>query len=406
MLFQLHDRLGGVTELAALPGESVATVLHRHRIPIPSVVVLKDEQVVVNETQTLTSGGAYVAQLIEGYDLSGILNTYEDLYGSSVDAPAVLARLRLDVTGQLETSRYELSLDAVVQYVEDTVGDTCAEFDVFSRDAAATPLLLGLSGGVDSTALLLALVANKYRFPGLQLVTATFEDVDTASATHQRAADMARAHSSRHLVVPAELARSTFHLKMPLLEALRYLMNTEDAHKVMYADHHTTRRALELAALEQGISRIALGLHVSDLVAGLLNGMFTGYAVDSIPVRKVGEIEYVYPLAFLHKRLLHLYYRAKTGAFATHAHPNAWELQPTDRNFYYYLADSLLELWPGAELFLYSAHKWRGRRSDAKIEEQCENCGSTLLHQRFTSIDSDWCDVCAMFIKHGLLEEG
>ena len=50
----------------------------------------------------------------------------------------------------------------------------------------------------------------------------------------------------------------------------------------MYIDHHTTRRTLETFAEGLSISKIALGLHANDLVAGMLNEWSTGYMAGNI----------------------------------------------------------------------------------------------------------------------------
>jgi tRNA(Ile)-lysidine synthase TilS/MesJ len=400
--FVLHDRLGHSERLVAAEGDTVGLVLRRYRVPPTSVIVLQDGSTVVNQSHPLVEGVRYEARLIEGYDLNAITRMYRDVYDAPSDAALVLERLRFSVDGRLDPDRYELGLDDVVQYVESTVLDTCVEFDFF--DGSRSPaILIGLSGGVDSTSLLLALNSLQRELHDLRIVTATFQDYDVGSPTQPRAAALAREVGVEHHLIPAELVQETFHLRVPLARALEALMDTPDSHKVMYVDHHTTRRALEVFGATVDISTIALGLHVTDLVAGLLNGIFTGYDVAPLPVREIGDVRYVYPLAFLHKRVLHLYYRARTGAFATHAHPNPWELFPQDRNFYYYLADVLQDHWPGLELSLFTAHRWRGRRMPSIVEEVCTNCGSTVLHQPFTPVRSDRCDVCETFAKHDLL---
>jgi tRNA(Ile)-lysidine synthase TilS/MesJ len=345
----------------------------------------------------------YDARLIEGYDIGAIRDAYESLYDRPSDAALTLERLTLALDGALHPARFEMDMDDVVAHVESTMLATSTEFGLFDSDGASS-VVIGLSGGVDSTSLLLGLSAIADQIGGLHIVSATFQDFDTGSPTHSRASQIAASCGVEHHLIAAELAQEVFKLRVPVSDALTMLMKTDSAHQVMYIDHHTTRRSLEVFAASVGASTIALGLHVTDLMAGLLNGMFTGYDVASIPARQIGSVRYVYPLAFLQKRELHLYFRALMGEFATHAHPNQWELHPQDRNFYYYLADVLQEQWPGLEAMLFTAHQWRTRRATAIVEEQCACCGSTLLHQPFTPVRSDLCDVCEIFAKHDLLD--
>ncbi len=360
----------------------------------------------VPDGHVLEAGTDYEARLIEGYDLTRFTDLYDDLYRRSAPTAYVWPRISFDADAHVLASRVELTLDDLATEVEQRILETCLEFDLLEPEPEADcGVLVGLSGGVDSTALLLALTANADRLPAHRIVAATFEDFDSQKSTVQaRAKQLASDCGIPHITVGADRAQNAFHLSCPLSEALTGLMETADAHKVMYIDHHTTRRVLEVVAVEEGLDRIALGLHVSDLVAGLLNSWFTGYDVAPVPRRRIGDLTYIYPLAFINKKQLHLYYRQRTGGFATHAHPNAWELHPQDRNFYYYLADVMQQYWPGLEVFLYSAHRWRGRRQAPLVEEHCVNCGSTLLHQPFTPVDSDWCDVCQIFERHGYID--
>ena len=99
-------------------------------------------------------------------------------------------------------------------------------------------------------------------------------------------------------------------------------METTDAHQVMYIDHHTTRRTLEVFAESHKSHKIALGLHTTDLLGGLLNAHVTGYQTGSIPSRHLGNVEYIYPLAFISKKELHLYHLFRTGKWALHTPPN------------------------------------------------------------------------------------
>lgn len=172
-------------------------------------------------------------------------------------------------------------------------------------------------------------------------------------------------------------------------------METKATHHVMYIDHHTTRRALEVLAGRNGLNVIALGLHTTDLVAGLLNGWLTGYSIAGIPSRKVGDVTYAYPLAFVHKRELHLNHLRAVGKLARHSQPNPWERNPLDRNFYYYLADQLQAHWPGIETLLFTGHAVRLRSGQPTPRyERCRNCGAAVLHQPFTPVNSEDCDVC------------
>lgn len=401
-MFTFVDRLGNRELMTPVPGDRAETLLLRNHIPPASVIVLRDGQP-VSDLHTLDENSAYEAHLIEGYDLGSIRRVYESLSNpeDARSATYVKKSLGFSKSGALEPLSVALTLEEQAEHVENTVVETCSEFNLIR---GGDGVLLGLSGGVDSSSLLLALAAARPRLPQFRLAAVTFEDFDSRrSPTFKHASDLAQSLGVEHHLAPAGLAEEIFNLNTPLLEVLPRLMETSAAHFVMYIDHHTTRRTLEVFAERNGLDRIALGLHTTDLVAGLLNGWMTGYNIASLPLREVGESTYIYPLAFVHKRELHLYHLFRTGALARHASPNAWERNPTDRNYYYYLSDLLQSSWPGLETMLFTAHNWRVSRQPPLHYEHCRNCGSALLHQPFTPIASEECDACTIFRRAGFI---
>lgn len=400
-MFVFVDRLGNREILHPAVCEQVEQLLLRSRIPPASVIVLREETP-VPDSHVIDPNSSYVASLIEGYDIAAIRDALGRLSADGAPDPTVYIKKRLSMgkTGTLETEAVRFSLEDMAGLVENTIIDTCSEFQLIREGDG---VLTGLSGGVDSSSLLLAL-ASARKLPKFRLVAITFEDFDSdRSPAFQHARELAAELGVEHHLAPASLAQEIFHLDRPLREILPALMRTRSAHHVMYLDHHTTRRVLEVMAERLSLNRIALGLHTTDLVAGLLNGMMTGYNVANLPLRTVGSTTYIYPLAFVQKRELHLYHLQKTAALARHSHPNAWEMQPKDRNYYYYLADHLQSCWPGLEIMMFSAHQWRLRRQQPAAYVTCRNCGSALLEQPFTRLTNGECDACVLLRSEGFI---
>jgi len=403
-VFTFIDRLNEQISLAVLPGERVEALLLRNRIPPASVIVLCDGNP-VPESHVIQPAGSYVASLIEGYDIAAIQKAYSVLSDSvaAEGAAYIKKRLQLTRTGGIYVEAVPLNLAETAQHVETTIVDTCQHYDLIR---SGDGVLVALSGGVDSSSLLLALSSVAKRLPEFRLVAVTFEDFDSqTSATFGHATDLARRLGVDHHLAPALLAEEIFHLNTPLRDVLPRLMRTSIAHQTMYIDHHTTRRVLEVMAERLSLTRVALGLHTTDLVAGLLNGVMSGYNIADLPLRALGTVTYIYPLAFVTKRELHLYHLFRTGTLARHSSPNPWELNPTDRNFYYYLGDQLQSWWPGLEVLMFTAHQWRLRRQAPLTYIECRNCGSALLEQPFTALTGGECDVCAILRSQGFITE-
>lgn len=325
MLF-LVDRRGGLHKLAHGIDETVAQALLRHGIPPTSVLVYRDDtNAVIPDDAVLAPAGLFTARLIEGYDIAGIRQLYTQKPPESTaaqDAPLLKRRLAVAPTGALHMEHHHLDYESAARHVEDTVHDTIERFSLLGPGSS---VVLGLSGGVDSGSLLILLAQYRDQCqdspPAIH--AATFRDFDSRySETFEAAVRLADRFGVDHQVLEAESAQHVFHLDRPIAQILMLLMETNDAHLTMYVDHHTTRRVLEVFADERGTHNVALGLHTTDLLAGLVNSWSTGHEVGPIPARPVGDYRYIFPLAFIPKRELYLYYTARTGKTPTQTTPN------------------------------------------------------------------------------------
>lgn len=397
-IVQFVDRRGTVTEVPASVGESIAAVLLRNHIPVCSVIVTVGNFPIPASHQ-LSLGERATAALIEAYDIGHICQMYSVTEQPERQHSYLKSRLLILPTGDVNIQKQLMTQNEVVQMVEDSVLDTCLEYRLIESDDR---ILIGLSGGVDSSSLLLALTSQRDRLPRFEVLAATFEDFDSLmSPTFLNARSLADKTGVDHHLIGAHLAEDVFHLNRPVRQILNALMSTPDSHYVMYIDHHTTRRALEVFAHSEGISKIALGLHATDLIAGLLNSYATGHTMGAIPLRALEDVTYIYPLAHVTKLELQLYHLARTGTMAQHASPNPWELHPKDRNFYYYLADFLQEWWPGIDAWLFSSHTWRLKGEPAPRFVKCVNCGASMLQQMPAPSGAEMCDVCNILVRAG-----
>lgn len=403
MVFQFHDRLGNIEPLKFRPGETVSQCLLYHFIP-PASVLVTCQGVPVADTHYIDEELDYEVSLIEGYDIRSIRNLLSSAPHTE-NAVYLKQRLLFSETGKLELEQQPFTEADLAEFVERTVEETLSQFDLIQPDETIT---IGLSGGVDSSSLLVLLAyfqqQQRFRF---SLVAATFDDFDSKrSPTFEHAHQLAERWGIAHHIVPATLAQSIFHLKRPVNQVLLSLMETADAHQVMYIDHHTTRRTLEVFANSCGSHKIALGLHITDLLGGLLNAQATGYQVGMIPRRHLNNVEYIYPLAFVAKKELHLYHRLRTGKLALHTPPNQWELNPKDRNFYYYMADFLQTIWPGIEAWMFTGHNYLARtKQPVPALETCGNCGASIALQEDTIWEpGSFCDVCNLLAQYDWLE--
>lgn len=398
MSYIFEDRMKNKKELKVNSGETLEEVLLRNHIPPCSVITLSNGHPIC-ENHVINENKNYVSKLIEGYDISNIIDTVFPL--DVINADYVKKRITMNIDGSLEAEIIPYTYNEVIGLVDESIGFAVANYKMINH---GDKVLIGLSGGVDSSSLLLSLNSLSKKM-GFEIIAATFEDFDSVnSPTFANAKALCEKLGIEHKLINAEIVTETFNLTKSIREILPQMMGTKYSHFAMYADHHTTRRALEVFADEVNANKIVLGLHTTDLVAGLLNSFTTGYSVADIFKRKIGSYEYIYPLAFVPKKELHLYYYAKTGKYAEHSFPNKWEIDPKDRNYYYYLADVIQSTFAGIENYLFEANSWRNRRQKPLMYTKCSNCGSHILQQGFAPVNEDNCDVCRVFKELGYIE--
>lgn len=393
------DRMGNSKNLNYFDGETIGSVLIRNHIPISSVITTLDDMP-VTEQCIINPQKEYIIKLIEGYDISSIINSIFDNDNST--SSYLKRRVLFDIDGTLLNEAAPMSCEEVSNMVEANIRFAIQNYDMIEENET---VLVGLSGGVDSSSLLIAL-SKLSKEMNFNVVAATFEDFDSLSSpTFTNAKKLAEELGVKHTLIPSDTIEKAFHLIKPLRQILPEMMGTKYNHYAMYADHHTTRRALELHSEIIGADKIILGLHTTDLVAGLLNSYTTGYQMANMFKRQVGNYTYIYPLMFVPKKELHIYYYWHKNKYAVHSYPNAWEINPKDRNYYYYLADCMQDLFPGIENYLFEAHSRMIQRETGTHFTKCVNCGSHILQQDFAPVNSELCDVCAAFKELGYIED-
>lgn len=399
MSIVFQDRMGNRKELKSFQGETLASVLMRHHIPHTSVIsTVNDEP--ITEFTVVDESENYTIKLIEGYDISSIITSVFD--DEAAPCNYMKNRVTFDVDGSLIAEHCPLSCEEVVSMVEDNIEFAITNYQLIEPGET---VLVGLSGGVDSSSLLIALSKLSKKL-GFKVVAATFEDFDSLSSpTFTNAKNLASSLGVEHKLIPSDTLEKAFHLNKPLRQILPEMMGTKYHPYAMYTDHHTTRRALEIFSDEISADKILLGLHTTDLIAGLINSYSTGYQMANMFKREVGSYTYIYPLMFIPKKELHIYFYYHQKKYAVHSYPNAWEINPKDRNYYYYLADQLQTVFPGIENYLFEAHSWSLKRQKKLVFTKCKNCGSHILQQDYAPVNDEICDVCAILEELGYINK-
>ncbi|MDD3160170.1 MAG: ATP-binding protein [Candidatus ainarchaeum sp.] len=374
-------------------GRTIASELLRLQVPIDTVIV-RLNGAVLNELNTILDT-SYDVTVVEGFDIESILNNQiSSLQISDVSGKYLKRHLKINENGTLCLKLNLMSDDTIKNYVETTFFDTVKNEKLFE---GTKKIVFGLSGGVDSTTLAYLLK----QIPGLEIHAVTYDDFKTENDPMQEfVKEIAKNNCIIHSIISEQEVRNLFNLNTSIKKILPELMETKDYDKAMYIDHHLTRRALEHYAEQNGIQTIVLGLHATDIIAGLINNYTYGYPLQSMPKRSVGKFTYSYPLCYLTKKELKLYLELIGSPHFKSNKVNPWELNPLDRNFYYYLADNLQTVWPDIQYWLIKATQQTLHAEYAF----CENCKGSM--QVTSNQDCPkLCDVCKIFKEHGYLKE-
>ncbi len=399
----LFDRNGGKHTLPVTEGQHLWQALLQNMVP-PTSVVIKVNGKIATDDVVLQGNDVIEAYLIEKYDISSLIKVYNELFQKVPGEHKydyVDKFLSINESGMLKPLVSGFDLKNVVKDVEMKVNDTIKEFSLLDK---GDNVLIGLSGGVDSTSLMMSLASQQTEL-GFSITTATVANYEVNEATFAHAAELSDKFNINHNIIEATTVESNFNLNLPLIDVYSKMMQSKFKHYTMYLDHHFMKRSLEVFADNNNILKIALGLHASDIMGGLLNGFVTGHRMTDLPLKKIGNKNFIYPLAFILKKELFMYHFAKTGKEISHARPNEWEFVPLDRNLYYYISDILQMFWPGINHWAIAANKEVQKRLPEPEFLKCANCGTLFLKQAIKSQKEDMknCDICEMLYELNMI---
>jgi len=121
-----------------------------------------------------------------------------------------------------------------------------------------------------------------------------------------------------------------------------------------------------------------------------------------IPVREIGGMRYVFPLYRITKKELTLYLELVVPELNRQGAPGRFTTGPDERSMSYAMTDSMLDLWPGMDYYLFAAFENMQRYMFPMVESECRACGGQYLLQEGVNNPTDLCDVCDYFARSEL----
>jgi hypothetical protein len=392
-----RDKIGGTTEVSVRAGQSLAEALRANGVPVNAVISYKNGKLVCEDSAVVEPDDFLEFHQVRHYDLDVTRAPARRVY-SALD-PVYTKSVLFDEGGDVEIRSEQFGEAEFYRYVERTFVESVNQSNLIS---AGDRLLTGLSGGRDSVAYLKLMERTQEVLPDYTMVAATitglpdWEEPETFTA----AIESCRMLGIEHVVIDAQAIEELFHLTKPYVEIMTSVIAGRARGLNMVLSHQVLRRLLEVEAVRQGATKVVLGLNADDLVASLVMWFTTGFRIGGLPRRRIGELEYIYPLHHITKKELTLYLEITAPSLNRQGAPGRFTTGPGERSLAYAVADHLYDLWPGIDYYLIEAQAHVQQSLVPADEGKCRVCGGTYLLQEGVPNPADLCDVCGYFVRN------
>jgi len=392
----LRDKVGGVTTLPAETGQSLVDVLRLAGVPLNAVMTQVNGELASEDSVLLGADDVVEVFQARHYDMNVTRAPSERKYAAV--KPVYTKSVLFDDKGDLEVRREQFDRDSYPKFIESVFIESVKSGQTI-RDGDR--IVLGLSGGRDSIALLKLLEQTRDRLPDFEMTALTVTGLPDweESATFQAAVDACRRIGIEHVIATAEEVQDVFNLKVPFIDAMTKVVASDRSASIMVIAHQVLRRLIENEAGKRGLNDIAWGFNADDLLASLVTYWMSGFRMGGLPIRQLGDFRYTFPLYRITKKELTLYLQLTEPDWNRQGAPGRFTTGPDERSMAYSIADHLLDLWPGADYYAFNAFSNMQNYMQPIVSEKCENCGGTIMPQVGYPGPKNLCDVCDVFSR-------
>jgi sulfur carrier protein ThiS len=394
----LHYKDGGTEQFEIPPGIVIRDFLRSQGIPSNAVLTAINKDF-VSENATVEANNDLVEfEQVRHYDLDVTRRPPRRDFGIAL-APVYAKSVLFDHQGAIEVQSESFDKNSFPSYIETAFVESVTKQGLLFEGMHAA---VGLSGGRDSVAFLTLLERSLKRLPRVSLTAITVTGLPDwdESGTFGAAIGACRNLGIDHIIVEAGAITERFALQRPFVDIMTEIVAGETGWMVMVATHHVMRRMIEVEAHKRNIDQIFLGLNADDLVASLVTWMTAGFQMGSIPVRRVGNFTYSYPLYHVTKKELTLYLKLVAPDLTRQGVPGRFTTGPAERSLAYAITDHLYDLWGGIDYYLFDAYARMAGYQIVRSEEMCGVCGASYTLQEGIDNQAGICDVCTLFQRY------
>lgn len=393
----LQDRLDKAHILTANQYEPLRMFLKRHYIPRDSIICYVNNHIVDDQTYFISASDKIVIDMVRAYQLPEYCRTlrlWEDkgVETTTIDKKSIYTKnvLWFNDNGICDMKESQFTEEEFVKYIDNMFVQGIIEKKLIKDNEK---IILALSGGRDSLALLYLLRRNKDKLPPHELIGVTVADT-AASIKDIAVAKEAMIHSGvdDYTILPVDYVNETMKFRKGFAHAIERILTTEGRGHSITLWHHVMRACIERFARERGVYTLSFGYHFEDLFTSVFRTYTLGTLLDeSAPLKTWGDFTHTSPLWTITKKELTLY--LKFVAPETHSKqgsPTDFDRGDHNRDINYFIIDLLSGLWPGLGFNFFESlerlnHNYNFIRPEYKI---CPNCGITYTRAYGKDIDN------------------
>ncbi|KEQ11752.1 tRNA lysidine(34) synthetase [Endozoicomonas numazuensis] len=410
----LKDRLDQVHALNAVAGTPLRQFLKQKYIPRDSIICYVNNEIIDDQTYIIKQSEEVVLDMVRAYQLPEYCRTLRLWEDGSVEATpenseSVYTKnvLWFNDSGICDLKETQFNKEEFIQYVNDMFVQGVMDKSLIKEGGS---IVLALSGGRDSLALLYLLRINKDRLPKHHIIGVTVAETVAAPEDMKRAKEaITNLDVTDYTILPLEYVNETMRFKNGFGTAIEKVLTTEGRGHSITLWHHVMRSCIERFARERGVFNISFGYHFEDLLASVFRSYTLGTLIgETAPIRTWGEFTHVSPLWTITKKELTLYLNfVAPETHSKQGSPTDYDRGDHNRDINYFMTDLLSSVWPGLGFNMFESLE---RLTDNYAIKQprfdtCENCNITYTHAYGEDVDQrkykHVCNHCSHLIEVG-----
>lgn len=306
--------------------------------------------------------------------------------------------------GTLTKFIINMDREGFLEYVCDTFKNFVKNEKIVEKGDS---LLVGYSGGMDSTVMIKMLTDPEMLEQNFSLSAATISNI---GGTQDRSSIKAFCRKSgiEHTFIEQDEIISTFKMRADLNTIMKTMLRSKYNQYAINVFQRILTRMLQKAAQDTNCNKVALGLERESMINTILTLMMTGDPVAGIYNKFDGKSTVVSPMMCLFRKEEVLYQYIKLPYWMEIPKDNSenasrYELYGSEwRGLLMLLSGHIIDEFPGIDVYLEKSSKKLLDMIKSKVVfKYCDNCEGSYVD--LDSSDENICEVCIKLKELGLL---